>query len=111
MMRASLTCVFAILVCAATGAQTTRDDLSTSFQTTSAKLELNARTDLARRVEATLLQQARFLTNQLHPWEKDSSALLLFKGSSTEQDIRSNAHFAYGLATIARAMQDNPAAA
>ncbi len=58
-----------------------------------------------------LVQEARFLTAQLHPWAKDPYALLLFKGSSTEQDIRSDSHLAYGLATIARTMPDNPFAA
>src|SRR5262245_46955469 len=111
-MRLPIVCVLAtVTLCPVLVAQTTQEALSNEFATSAAKLELNSRTDLARRVEATILQQARYLTTQLKPWAKDPQALLLFKGTSTEQDIRSAAHMAYGLATIARTMPDNPAAA
>src|SRR5256885_2018197 len=110
-MRLLLACAFAVFMCTAANAQTTRDELSDSFRTCSAKIDLKTRTDLARHVEAAILQQSRFLSAQLHPWEKDPTASVLFKGTSTENDIRSNAHLAYGLASIARAIPDASAAA
>ncbi len=117
-MRIPLTFVASMILSVSTCAvaQTTlpagfEKELDSIYATSAAKIELNTRTDFARRVEAVLHNEARFLIPQLKPWQKDPTALLLFKGLSTEQDIRSDAHLAYGLATIARAMPEDPSTA
>ena len=45
-------------------------------------------------------QQARYLAAQLKPWEGDPTALTMTPSKSMEHDIRPNAHFVYGLATL-----------
>ena len=61
-MSRTICCAFAVCLLARIGlAQTTRADLDGPFSTSAAKMELNSRTDFAKRVEAVLLQRARFL--------------------------------------------------
>ena len=82
-------------------------DLATSFATSQAQPVIRFRTEISRRVEKLLIQQARYLVSTLHPWSYDDRALLLTDGGSLEAQIRPNAHTAYGLAVLYRAAPDN----
>ncbi len=82
-------------------------DLTTSLATSQAQPAIRFRTEISRRVEKLLIQQARYLVSTLHPWSYDDRALLLTDGGSLEAQIRPNAHTAYGLAVLYRAAPDN----
>ncbi|HEX8523891.1 MAG TPA: hypothetical protein VF669_16675 [Tepidisphaeraceae bacterium] len=103
--------VLAIFACSIARAQSTHsaaDELSTIYSTTQASPALLHHDELAQQLEPILLKQAAHLTRQLHPWNKNTRALLLNAGNSIEADIRPNTHTAYGLAVLYRAGLQSP---
>jgi hypothetical protein len=98
-----LACVFAVIVSIAPVAcASVEEDLATIYAASAAQPILTHRGELAQRIEPLLLKQCAYLCGLLKPWQDDPKALLLFKGTSGEMDIRSAGHLAYGLATIDR---------
>ena len=98
-------CLFAVMFLGALAraeAINPENDLATH----PAKVDLSHSGDLSRRIEVVLQKQTSALVPQLHPWDQDSAALLLYRGNSTEVDIRSNAHLVFGLAVLHRATGD-----
>lgn len=89
--------------------QQIEQDLTGQYATTRAQPALKQRGELARRIEPLLVKQCEKLLKQLQPWDQDSQAQFIFKGSSHEFDIRSAGHLACGLAVIYRAMPDDAA--
>jgi hypothetical protein len=81
-------------------------DLAGPYAATRANPALRTRGPIMEELEPLLLQQARYLVSQLHPWDKDPAAQLLTTGQSNEHGIRPNATTALGLAIVSRTFPD-----
>jgi hypothetical protein len=90
-------------------AQTIERELRETYATKPPDPWIKNRGELAQRVEKLLRRQSRFLTDKLRPWPGDENAAQITDGKSAEAGIRPNAHAAYGLAVMYRAM-DVPSA-
>jgi hypothetical protein len=83
------------------------EELAGPFQTAAAQPIKAHRGPLMRQLEPLLMQQARYLVGNLHPWPKDTAAAMLTSTSfSRENGIRPNAHTALGLAILYRIAPD-----